>query len=262
MPFPRTPEAKPANCRMTARQQRISIIDSHTAGEPTRVVTDGAPDLGGGSVAEQLKVLQAKHDWLRTTAINEPRGSEVLVGAMLCPPADASCVAGVIYFNNVGYLGMCGHGTIGVVKTLAHLGRISPGSHRIETTVGIVTTTLHDDGSVSFTNVPSYRKAKGVELQLEGVGRIRGDINWGGNWFYLVEDHRERIDFDNIEHLTAITWQIRRAINSQGYPEVDHVDLFGVPTIKSTTRKTSYTAPAERTIVRRVARARAPSWLR
>ncbi len=215
---------------MIAQAQQISIVDSHTAGEPTRVVVDGGPDLGGGSMADRLAVLKAEHDWLRTATINEPRGSDVLVGAMLCPPSDPTSAAGVIYFNNVGYLGMCGHGTIGVVKTLAYLGRIKPGAHKLETVVGVITTTLHDDGSVSVTNVPSYRKTKGAEIDVPGLGVVRGDVAWGGNWFYLLDQHGQRIAADQIDRLTEVTWRIRRALNSQGFPEVDHVDLFGPPT--------------------------------
>src|SRR5882672_11852814 len=146
--------------------KRIQIIDSHTGGEPTRVVVTGGPDLGGGTVAEQLKVFRDQHDRFRSAVVNEPRGSDVLVGALLVEPSDKSCVAGVIFFNNVGLLQMCGHGTIGLVVTLAHLGRIKPGTHRIETCVGVVTATLHEDGSVSVENVPSFRKARGVKVKL------------------------------------------------------------------------------------------------
>jgi 4-hydroxyproline epimerase len=166
--------------------RKVHAIDSHTGGEPTRVVIDGAPDLGGGSVAEQLRVLRDNHDDFRSAVVNEPRGSDVMVGAVLVPPVDASCVAGVIFFNNVGYLGMCGHGTMGVAVTLAHLGRITPGSHRIETPVGIVTITLHDNSSASIENVLSYRYRKHVQIDVRGFGRMTGDIAWGGNWFFLV----------------------------------------------------------------------------
>src|SRR5205814_2793627 len=146
--------------------KRVSIIDSHTGGEPTRVVVDGGPDLGGGSVADRLKVFREQHDHFRSAVVNEPRGSDVIVGALLCEPNDPSCAAGVIFFNNVGYLGMCGHGTIGLVATLAHLRRISPGEHRLETPVGMVTTALHPDGSASVVNVPSYRLATGVAVDV------------------------------------------------------------------------------------------------
>src|SRR6185503_2692340 len=98
--------------------KRISVIDSHTAGEPTRVVVSGGPELGGGSVAERLKIFRDQHDRFRSAIVNEPRGSDVMVGALLVPPADSACVTGVVFFNNVGYLGMCGHGTIGLVATL------------------------------------------------------------------------------------------------------------------------------------------------
>ena len=205
--------------------QRIHVIDSHTAGEPTRVVISGGPELGGGPLSERLKRFREQHDRFRSAIVNEPRGSDVLVGALLLEPADRSRVAGVIFFNNVGYLNMCGHGTIGVVATLAHLKRIKAGEHRIETPVGIVEATLHEDGQVSITNVPSYRKAKGVTIKVEGLGKITGDVAWGGNWFFLVEDHPFKLDLANIEALTEATWRIRQATNAQGFPEVDHIEL-------------------------------------
>ena len=212
--------------------KRIQVIDSHTGGEPTRIVISGGPDLGGGSVADQLIVFRDQHDRFRSAVVNEPRGSDVLVGALLCPPADKSCVTGVIFFNNVGPLQMCGHGTIGLVVTLAHLGRIRPGEHRIETCVGVVTATLHDDGSVSVSNVPSYRKVKGAVVDVPGAGKIRGDVAWGGNWFFLVEEHGEELALKNVERLTDLSWRIRQAVNAQGFPEVDHVELFGPPQSK------------------------------
>ena len=209
--------------------RRIQIIDSHTGGEPTRVVISGGPDLGDGPIAERVKLFREKHDLFRSAIGNEPRGSDVIVGALLVPPTDSSCVTGVIFFNNVGPLQMCGHGTIGLVVTLAHLGRIRPGAHRIETCVGVVTATLHDDGSVSVENVPSYRQAKGVTVDVTGVGKITGDVAWGGNWFFLVELHGQSLALSNVEKLTELSWAIRQAVNAQGYPEVDHVELFGPP---------------------------------
>lgn len=205
--------------------QRIRVIDSHTAGEPTRVVIEGGPDLGDGSLRERLDTFRAQHDRFRSAIVNEPRGSDVLVGALLEEPSDASCAAGVIFFNNVGYLNMCGHGTIGLVATLAHLKRIQPGDHRIETPVGIVDATLHPDGRVSITNVPSYRKAKGAAISVDGLGKITGDVAWGGNWFYLVDQHPFKLDLANIDQLIDATWRIRQAINAQGFPEVDHIEL-------------------------------------
>ncbi|MCC7377459.1 MAG: proline racemase family protein [Verrucomicrobiales bacterium] len=209
--------------------QRINIIDSHTGGEPTRVVIQGAPDLGRGSMEQRLAQFRAHHDNFRSAVVNEPRGSDVLVGALLTDPVDATCAAGVLFFNNVGYLGMCGHGMIGVVVTLAHLGRIQPGRHRLETPVGPVTATLLQDGSVSIDNVPSHRKAKGVAIEVPGLGTIQGDVAWGGNWFYLVGQHPWTLRLDDVETLTEVSWKIRQAINAQGYPEVDHVELFGPP---------------------------------
>jgi 4-hydroxyproline epimerase len=208
---------------------RIPFVDSHTGGEPTRVIVRGGPDLGGGTVAEQLKIFREHHDEFRRAVVNEPRGSDVLVGALLVEPSDKSCVTGVIYFDNVTFLGMCGHGTIGLVVTLAHLGRIQPGAHRIETPVGVVTAVLHEDGSVSVTNIPAYRKAKAAVIDVPGLGQVTGDVAWGGNWFFLVEQHGLYLDLANVEKLTAAAWQMRLAANAQSFPEVDHVVLLGPP---------------------------------
>lgn len=211
--------------------RRVSVIDSHTGGEPTRLVVDGGPDLGAGSVAERLEVFRTRHDRFRSAVVCEPRGSDVVVGGLLCEPSDPSCAAGVIFFNNVGFLGMCGHGTIGLVATLAHMGRIAPGTHRVETPVGEVTTRLHEDGSVSVRNVPSYRYLKGVNVYVEGIGAVAGDVAWGGNWFFLVQDHGEEIALGHVGRLTNLSWSIRRAlkhkgISGEGGAEIDHVELF------------------------------------
>jgi 4-hydroxyproline epimerase len=204
----------------------IRIIDSHTAGEPTRLVLEGAPDLGTGRLEERLQLFREKFDAYRSALVNEPRGSDTIVGALLCRPHRPDCDVGVIFFNNVGYLGMCGHGTIGLVASLAHLGRIKPGPLRIDTPVGPVESELHADGMVSVRNVASFRKARQVEIDVPGIGPVRGDVAWGGNWFFLVESHGQRLEPQNIDALTELTWRIRQAVNSQGYPEVDHVELF------------------------------------
>lgn len=207
--------------------KKIYIIDSHTGGEPTRVVVSGGPDLGHGSAAEKLNIFRAQYDQFRSAVVNEPRGSDVVVGAILVEPADPSCATGVIFFNNVGYLGMCGHGAIGLMVTLAHLGRIQPGEHRLETPVGVITATLHSDRSVSITNVPSYREAKNAVVAVQGIGQVTGDVAWGGNWFFLVENHGQKLELSNVEKLTEYSWRVRQAVNAQGFPEVDHVELFG-----------------------------------
>jgi 4-hydroxyproline epimerase len=215
-----------------AGQRQVRVVDSHTGGEPTRVVIGNGPDLGTGTVAARLGVLRNHHDAFRSAVVNEPRGSDILVGALLCVPSDPSCTAGVIFFNNVGYLGMCGHGTIGLVATLAHLGTIQPGEHRIETPIGVVTARLHESGEVSVRNVPSYRHAKAVAVEVPGHGRVVGDVTWGGNWFYLVSDHGQTLELRNVEHLTAFTWDIRQALIRQEVTgkdgqEIDHIELFG-----------------------------------
>lgn len=206
--------------------QRISVIDSHTGGEPTRVVIAGGPDLGVGSMADRMQRFQQHHDRFRSAVVCEPRGSDVLVGALLCEPHEPGCTAGVIFFNNVGFLGMCGHGTIGLIATLHHLGRIQPGPHRIDTTVGIVTATLHEDGAVSVENVPSHRQAHDVVIKVDALGDVRGDVAWGGNWFFLTEWTRHAVTRDNAEALVEHAWKIRTAVNNQGFSEVDHVELF------------------------------------
>ncbi|WEJ73060.1 4-hydroxyproline epimerase [Pseudomonas sp. PSE14] len=211
--------------------KRIQVLDSHTGGEPTRLVLDGFPDLGNGSMAERRARLAKEHDAWRAATVLEPRGSDVLVGALLCEPVDPSACAGVIFFNNTGYLGMCGHGTIGLVVSLAHLGRIGPGTHKIETPVGTVEATLHDDRSVSVRNVPAYRYRKQVPVEVPGHGLVRGDIAWGGNWFFLISEHGLRVAGDNLEALTAYTVAVQKALEDQGIRGedgglIDHIELF------------------------------------
>ncbi len=210
---------------------RIQIIDSHTGGEPTRLVIGGFPDLGGGSMAERRALLAERHDKWRAATVLEPRGSDVVVGALLCEPVSKDAAAGVIFFNNTGYLGMCGHGTIGLVASLAHMGRLGVGEHRIETPVGTVTTTLHADGSVSVRNVPAYRHLHQVPVELPGHGTVYGDVAWGGNWFFLVSEHGQRVESGNLAALTGYTTALRKALAAQGITgadgaEIDHIELF------------------------------------
>ena len=214
--------------------QRVQVVDSHTGGEPTRVVVSGGPDLGDGSLADRRRRLGEQFDRFRSGVVNEPRGSDVLVGALLCPPVDPTCAGGVIFFNNAGLLHMCGHGMIGVAVTLAHLGRIAPGTHRIETPVGIVGVELETPNRVTIENVPSYRHRTGVVLDVPGVGRVVGDVAWGGNWFFLAHLPGERIALDNVERLTDVTWKIRKTLTDHGITgaeggEIDHIELFGPP---------------------------------
>jgi 4-hydroxyproline epimerase len=206
---------------------RIRVIDSHTGGEPTRLVLEGGPDLGTGPLEERAKRFRENFDAYRSAIVNEPRGSDPVVGALLVPPHRPGCALGVIFFNNVGMLGMCGHGTIGLVASLAHLGRLQPGAVKVDTPVGAVDAELHANGEVSFTNVPSYRKAKDVVVTFpRGLGEFRGDVAWGGNWFFLVENHSLRVDAGNLGELTELTSLLRIAINAKGYAKVDHIELF------------------------------------
>ncbi len=221
---------------MSEFARKVKVIDSHTGGEPTRVVISGGPDLGTGTMAERLRVFRERYDSFRSAVVNEPRGSDAMVGALLCEPVDRASTAGVIFFNNVGYLGMCGHGTIGLVVTLAYMGRIKPGEHRIETPPGTVTAVLHPDGKVTVNNVPSWRAAAGVTVDVPGYGQFTGDVAWGGNWFFLVREQRTDLCISNIDRLTQITSAIRQALTRAGITgnngeEIDHIELFGPPTL-------------------------------
>jgi len=214
--------------------RKVRVIDSHTEGEPTRVVIDGGPELGRGSMAEKLAIFRKRFDDLRSGIINEPRGSDILVGAMLTPPTTPRAVCGVIFFNNVGFLNACGHGTIGVARTLAYLEKIGAGSHVIETPVGEVTIHLDAAGQIKIDNVASRRAFKDVAVDVAGRGKVVGDVAWGGNWFFLIGEHGQRLALENAEELTRYTWDVRTALTRAGVRgddggEIDHVELFGPP---------------------------------
>ena len=212
----------------------IQVIDSHTGGEPTRVVIAGGPDLGTGTLVEKREQFRADFDTLRSAIVNEPRGNDAIVGALLTDTPEPNCVCGVIFFNNVGSINMCVHGTIGLAVTLEHIGRIGSGVHRIDTPVGVVAIELETDGFVTVTNVPSYRTAQRVAIDVEGYGPMHGDVAWGGNWFFLVDDHGQQIDADNIDQLTDCAKKVRRALEKKGITGenngvIDHIELFGPP---------------------------------
>lgn len=211
--------------------KRLHVIDSHTGGEPTRLVMDGFPALAGNSIAAQLDNLRTHHDAWRRACLLEPRGNDVLVGALYCAPVTPGATCGVIFFNNAGYLGMCGHGTIGLVASLHYLGRIEPGVHTVDTPVGPVAATLHADGAVTLRNVPAYRFRQRVAVEVPGHGVVHGDIAWGGNWFFLVSEHGQALQMDNVDALTDYTWAMLKALERQGiYGEdgalIDHIELF------------------------------------
>lgn len=212
----------------------MRVIDSHTEGEPTRVVLEGGPDLGEGSLSEWRRRFARNFDHFRSAVINEPRGSDVLVGALLCKPVDPSCAAGAIFFNNVGYLGMCGHATIGLAVTLGYLGRIAPGKHRIETPVGIVTVELIGANTATIENVPSYRHLESVTVEVDGLGEFVGDVAWGGNWFYLVDRSPLPLNVENAPGLMAAAERVKAALIANGITgaegaEIDHIEFLGAP---------------------------------
>ncbi|MFO1090749.1 MAG: proline racemase family protein [Hyphomicrobiales bacterium] len=212
----------------------MRVLDSHTEGEPTRLIVEGGPDLGRGSMAERRAIFARDFDRVRSFAVNEPRGYDALVGALLCEPVDKSCAAGLIFFNNVGFLGMCGHATIGTAVTLAHMGRLKPGLHRFETPVGVVTVDLKDRNTVTIENVASYRHHKAVTVAVDGIGKVTGDVAWGGNWFFLTNDRPCDLTMANIAPLTRAADAMRAALVANGITgtdgaEVDHVEIFGPP---------------------------------
>ncbi len=230
--------------------QKIKVIDSHTGGEPTRLVVEGGPGLGNGPLKERLQKFQRENDAFRSAVVNEPRGSDVIVGALLCQPVDPSCAAGVIFFNNVGYLGMCGHGTIGLVVTLAYMGRIKPGEHRIETPVGTISALLDSEGKVTVHNVHSYRLATKVSVDVPGYSTVTGDVAWGGNWFFLIEKHGMDLNLKNVETLTNFTWAVRQALIANGITgengqEIDHIELFSPSLIPGVNSKNFVLCPGK-----------------
>jgi 4-hydroxyproline epimerase len=230
---------------------RIEVIDSHTGGEPTRVVVAGGPDLGGGSMAERAVRFRERFDGFRSATVNEPRGNDAIVGALLCQPSDPTCDAGVIFYNNVGYLGMCGHGTIGLVVTLAHMGRVQPGSTcRLETPVGNVEARLNANGSVTIRNVASYRSAARVPVEVPGIGTVYGDIAWGGNWFFLCGGHGQALSLGRVDQLTDFAWRIRQGLEAHGITGaegglIDHIELFGPPTAPGADSKNFVLCPGK-----------------
>lgn len=212
----------------------VRFVDSHTGGEPTRIIVSGGPDLGSGTLTERLEVFRNRFDDFRKAVVLEPRGSEELVGGLLVEPFEPGSAAGILFFNNVGMLGMCGHGTIGLAVTLAHLGRIEPSRHRIDTPVGTVALELEKDGWVSVENVPSYRLEENVTVNVENHGTLTGQIAWGGNWFFLTENHGQEINPSKVEELTDFAKKVREAMEREGISgadgaEIDHVELFGPP---------------------------------
>lgn len=204
----------------------IRIIDSHTGGEPTRLVREGGPELGEGPLSERVQRFREHFDLYRSAIVNEPRGSDPLVGALLVTPHRADCDLGVIFFNNVGYLGMCGHGTIGLIASLAFAGELAAGSIKIDTPVGPVEARLHADGQISVQNVVSHRAVRQLTVDVPGVGPVIGDVAWGGNWFFLISEHDRIIDLKHVDALTDFSSRVRAAINVQGQPLVDHIEIF------------------------------------
>ena len=208
----------------------IRIVDSHTEAEPTRVVVDGWPQPSGATMEARREDVRRRFDHLRRAVVCEPRGHSAIVGALLTPPVNEGSLAGVIFFNNETYLGMCGHGLIGVVRTLAHLGRLSAGVVHFDTPVGTVGVTLHADGRVSIDNVESYRHTAALRIDVPGYGSVCGDVAWGGNWFFITKDAPLPLDIGHHRELTAYTEAIRHTLENAGIcgadaGEIDHIEI-------------------------------------
>ena len=214
--------------------RRVEVIDSHTEGEPTRVVIEGWPQPEGRTMAERRGFLLREQDRLRQAVVCEPRGHDAMVGALLTPPVEPGSLAGVVFFNNAGGLGMCGHGLIGVVRTLEQVGRLAPGVVRIDTPVGTVAARLEDDGAVTIENVPARCVSRDVAIDVPGLGRVKGDVAWGGNWFFLTELPALRLELANVTALTDAAMRILDELRAQKVrgddgSVIDHVELFGPP---------------------------------
>jgi 4-hydroxyproline epimerase len=217
---------------------RLRVIDSHTIGEPTRVVIDeslvAGLDLGLGSVRERRDRFRDRYDHVRSALVGDPRGTNAMVGVILVPPADPSCRFGAFYVNRVGYLDMCGHATIGLAVTLGSQGIIEPGSFRLETPAGVVGVMWHGGGAASFECVPPRRIAKGLALACDDGSRVTGDVATSGLWFFICRDHGLAVEPAAIPALTERAWSIRRALEARGITGdggevIDHVVLLGPP---------------------------------
>ena len=220
-PFPAWPE-------------RVEVVDSHTEGEPTRVVVAGWPQPEGRTMAERRAFLLERQDRLRRAVVCEPRGHDAIVGALLTPPVNDGSLSGIIFFNNETYLGMCGHGLIGVVQTLAYLGRLRPGAVRFDTPVGTVSAELNADGSVTIENVASHCHALDVEVDVPGIGRVVGDVGYGGNWFFITHSHAVPVDLAHVRELTRFTQAVQDAIRFAGITgadgaDIDHIEISAPP---------------------------------
>jgi 4-hydroxyproline epimerase len=207
----------------------VRVIDSHTEGEPTRLVVEGLPEPAGNTVQDRVAAIERDFEALYRPLLLEPRAYEAMVGAWMGSPTAEGCIADVVYFNPAGVLGMCGHGTIGVAATLAQTGKLSPGDYRFNTPAGIVGVKIVDPATVQIENIPSYRIAASARLEVEGYGGVVGDVAYGGNHFFLVKNSPIPVISDRMDELGSFTKAVMAAARAQGYPDVNHVEVFGPP---------------------------------
>lgn len=224
----------------------LQAVDSHTAGEPTRIVTGGLPPVAGATMAERRAALQRDHDELRRALVLEPRGHDAIVLALLQPPCAPGAHLGVVFANDVGYLGMCGHGAIGVATVAVATGMVpavEPVTEVVlDTPAGVVPCRVAVVGgrprSVTITNVPSFLFRQRVVVPVHGFGKVAADVAWGGNWFAFVEADQLGlvVERSHVPVLLQAAVAIREALVREGvrgrHPEhaaeaiIDHVKLF------------------------------------
>jgi proline racemase len=226
--------------------QVLQAVDSHTAGEPTRIVTGGLPPVAGATMAEKRAALRIRHDALRRALVHEPRGHDAIVVAYLVPPCHPDAHAGVVFCNDVGYLGMCGHGAIGVATVLVGMGMVPAQEPEtrvvLDTPAGLVPCRVAVSNgrarAVTITNVPSFQFRQRAIAAVPGFGKVAADIAWGGNWFAFVEAAQLGLHVDkaHLPQLLPAAIAVREALAANGvrgvHPEsgeeqlVDHVKLF------------------------------------
>jgi len=203
----------------------FTVIDSHTAGHPTRIVVGGLPKVRGGSVAQKRDYIKSKMDYIRTLLCNEPRGHSCMYGAFLVEPSSEDADFGVIFFSTASYDDMCGHGTIGVATVLTEMNMVrreEPTTEvTFETPAGLVRVETKVVGgkvkSVSFVNVPAFLYKKDISIDVPGYGEVKGDVAFGGNWFFYVnaKEIGVRVRSENVDALARAGIAIKNEFNKE-----------------------------------------------
>ena len=225
-------------------KHRLSIIDGHTAGEPTRLIVSGYPRLKGATLAQKMADMRDNHDWVRRVAMNEPRGHRDMFGGILLEPVDPTADIGVFFIDGGQYYNMCGHASLGICAMMVETGRkaIDPSGQtivRLETPAGIVegTVVTGDDGriiTVKLIDVPSFAYALDRIIDVSGIGKLRVDIGYGGNFFVIaqaVDMGFASIDPENTSRLIEAGIAMRNAANDQikvQHPLLPHINRIDI----------------------------------